>query len=97
MVRSICRQRSTRSKCGGGVAIEAAKGSFEEGLNTLEEFTGAHVPKRQFEELVIRAAQHFEAFYDDRQKRTRADPQIGPVLVLTVDGKGICVRAHKVR
>jgi hypothetical protein len=28
-------------------------------------FTGAHVPKRQFEELVIRAAQDFEAFYAD--------------------------------
>jgi hypothetical protein len=33
------------------VAIEAAKGGFDEGIQTLEEFTGAHVPKRQFEEL----------------------------------------------
>src|SRR6516225_6940409 len=30
-------------------------------------FTGAHVPKRQFEQLVIRAAQDFEGFYADRQ------------------------------
>jgi hypothetical protein len=79
------------------VSIEAAKGSFEEGLNALEEFTGAHVPKRQFEELVIRAAQDFEAFYDDRQKRARADPQTGPVLVLTVDGKGVVMRPEDLR
>ena len=64
------------------VAIEAAKGGFDEGVKTLEEFTGAHVPKRQFEELVIRAAQDCEAFYAERQKRARADPHTGPVLVL---------------
>ena len=49
------------------VAIEAARSSFDEGVKTLEEYTGAHVPKRQFEELVIRAAQDFEAFYTKRQ------------------------------
>ncbi len=42
------------------VAIEAAKSSFDEGVKTLEVYTGAHVPKRQFEELAIRAAQDFE-------------------------------------
>ena len=30
------------------VAIEAAKGAFEEGVKALEVFTGAPVPKRQF-------------------------------------------------
>src|SRR6202521_1258871 len=49
------------------VAIEAAKSSFDEGVKTLEGYTGAHVPKRQFEELAIRAAQDFEAFYAHRQ------------------------------
>src|SRR5262249_49111195 len=44
------------------VAIEAAKSSFDDGVETLEAYTGAHVPKRQFEELGIRAAQAFEAF-----------------------------------
>jgi hypothetical protein len=79
------------------VAIEAAKGSFDEGVKTLEEFTGAHVPKRQFEELVMRAAQDFEAFYADRQKRARADPHPGSVLVLTVDGKGVVMRPEDLR
>jgi hypothetical protein len=79
------------------VAIEAAQGSLDEGVKTLEEFTGAHVPKRQFEELVIRAAQDFEAFYADRQKRARADPHTGPVLVLTGDGKGVVMRPEDLR
>jgi len=79
------------------VAIEAAKGGFDEGVKTLEEFTGAHVPKRQFEELVIRAAQDWEAFYAERQKHARADPHTGPVLVLTVDGKGVVMRPEDLR
>jgi hypothetical protein len=46
---------------------------------------------------VIRAAQDFEAFYADRQKRARADPHSGPVLVLTVDGKGAVMRPEDLR
>lgn len=79
------------------VAIEAAKGAFDEGVKTLEEFTSAHVPKRQFEELVTRAAQDFEAFYADRQTRARADPRTGPILVLTVDGKGVVMQPEDLR
>src|SRR6516164_11075542 len=74
------------------VAIEATKGSFEEGIETLKTYTGAHIAKRQFEQLVIRAAQDFEGFYADRQKRARADPHTAPILVLTVDGKGVVMR-----
>jgi len=78
-------------------AMEAAKSSFDEGIKTLEVYTGAHVPKRQFEELVIRAAQDFEAFYGDRQTRARADPHSGSILVLTVDGKGVVMRPEDLR
>ncbi len=79
------------------VAIEAAKNSFDEGVKTLEVYTGAHVPKRQFEELVIRAAQDFEAFYAERQAGARADPHTGSILVLTVDGKGVVMRPEDLR
>lgn len=79
------------------VAIEAAKSSFDEGVKTLEAFTGAHVPKRQFEQEVIRAAQDFEGFYADRQTRARADPHTGPILVLTVDGKGVVMQPEDLR
>lgn len=79
------------------VAIEAAKSSFDEGVKTLEAFTGAHVPKRQFEELLIGAAQDFEAFYAERQTHARADSHAGSVLVLTVDGKGVVMRPEDLR
>jgi len=79
------------------VAMEAAKGSFDEGIQTLKEYTGVHVPKRQFEELAIRAAQDFEAFYATRQAGARAAPQTGSILVLTVDGKGVVMRPEDLR
>ena len=79
------------------VAIEAAKGSFDEGVKTLETYTGAHVPKRQFEELTIRAAQDFEAFYADRQSQACEQPGNGSVLVLTVDGKGVTMLPEDLR
>ena len=46
------------------VAVEAAKTSFDDVVATIATTTGAHVPKRQAEQLVERAAQDFEAFYD---------------------------------
>jgi hypothetical protein len=78
-------------------AIEAAKGSFDEGVKTLEMYTGAHVPKRQFEELVKRAAQDFEAFYAQRQTGADADSGTGSILVLTVDGKGVVMLPEDLR
>lgn len=77
-------------------AIEAAKGSFDEGVKALEMYTGAHVPKRQFEELVKRAAQDFEAFYAQRQAGAGAE-QAGSILVLTVDGKGVVMLPEDLR
>jgi hypothetical protein len=79
------------------VAIEAAKGAFEQGVETLKTYTGAHVPKRQFEELVVSAAQDFDAFYETRQTCARAAPRTGPILVLTVDGKGVVMRPEDLR
>jgi hypothetical protein len=79
------------------VAIEAAKNAFDEGVETLERYTGAHVPKRQFEELVARAAQDFEDFYEQRQAQSRAAPHTGSILVLTVDGKGVVMVPEDLR
>ena len=79
------------------VAIEAAKTAFDEGVKTLDTYTGAHVPKRQFEELVVRAAEDFEDFYEVRQACARAAPRTGPILVLTVDGKGVVMRPEDLR
>lgn len=79
------------------VAIEAAKNAFDEGVQTLESYTGAHVPKRQFEELVARAAQDFEHFYEARQASARAAPHSASILVLTVDGKGVVMLPDDLR
>lgn len=79
------------------VAIEAAKNAFDEGVETLERYTGARVPKRQFEELVTRAAQDFEDFYEMRQQHARAAPHTGSIVVLTVDGKGVVMRPEDLR
>ena len=48
------------------VAEESAHQSFDEVVEMLEKRTGAHVPKRQVEELTVRGAQDFDAFYLDR-------------------------------
>ena len=50
-------------------ALEAAKNSFDETVQTLSEYTGAQIGKRQVEELVSRAAQDFDAFYEQRQQQ----------------------------
>ncbi len=49
------------------VAVEIAKSSFDETVEQLATTTGAPVPKRQVEELAVRAAKDFEAFYATRE------------------------------
>ena len=67
-------------------AAEAAKGSFDEAVQSVGQHTGTPVAKRQVEELVARAAQDFDAFYTQRQAAAAAREPTGAVLVLTVDG-----------
>ena len=49
------------------VAEAAASRSFDEALFELSRSTGAQVPKRQAEQLVVRAAEDFDAFYEARR------------------------------
>jgi len=79
------------------VAREAAKGAFDAGVETLATYTGAHVPKRQFEQLVVRAAQDVDAFYQARHTSAKAATTTGSILVLTVDGKGVVMRPEDLR
>src|SRR5438128_701044 len=78
------------------VADEAAKSSFDEVVRMLSETTGAKVGKRQVEELVIRAAADFDAFYKERYEYRPAE-QTGPILVITADGKGVVMRRKDLR
>lgn len=78
-------------------AIEAAKGSFDETVQSVARDTGTPVPKRQVEALVARAAQDFDAFYTQRQATAAAPGPTGAVLVLTADGKGVVMRPQDLR
>lgn len=71
------------------VAREVARGSFEEAIEAVGETTGVHVPKRQAEELAARAAVDFEEFYTEKQARSTLETTQEPILVLSVNGKGI--------
>lgn len=80
------------------VAEEAAKLSFDEARRTLERHTGAAVPKRQMEELVQRAAQDFDAFYEARRGAAAGEAEEArSILVITVDGKGVVMRKEDLR
>lgn len=78
-------------------AEEAAKSSFDETRETLKRYTGAHIHKRQIEELVVRAAQDFDAFYERRKATVEAADETGSVLVVTCDGKGVVMRREGLR
>ena len=76
------------------VAEESAKSSFDEVVELIEKRTGGSVPKRQVEELTVRAAQDFDAFYANRL----CEPEITyDLLVLSFDGKGIAMRHADLR
>jgi hypothetical protein len=77
------------------VAREAAKGSFDETVATVSLTTGGHVPKRQAEQLTIRASRDFDAFYEQwaAQEAERTDE----LLVMSLDGKGIVMRTEDLR
>ncbi len=80
------------------VAVEAARHAFDDVVATIATTTGAHVPKRQAEQVVARAAQDFETFYDTRRCATPQEAQdTSSVLVLTVDGKGVPMRKADLR
>jgi hypothetical protein len=70
------------------VAEESAKSSFDEVVELVAKHTGASVPKRQVEELTVRAAQDFDEFY-----RTRQCPpeDTDHLLILSFDAKGVAM------
>jgi hypothetical protein len=75
------------------VAQEAAKSSFEEVVVSIKQTTGAHVPKRQVQQLVVGAAADFDAFYKGRTVVLPVPPDLGgQLVVLTADGKGVVMR-----
>jgi hypothetical protein len=80
------------------VAGEVAKSSFEETVKEVSKTTGAQVAKRQVEEISQRAAQDFDAFYDQRAEAAQAaPPAASSLVVITSDGKGVITRTEDLR
>jgi len=77
-------------------AWAAAGNSFDEVMGLLRETTGAEVGKRQVEQLVVRAAEDFDAFYKEGYE-FRQPERTGPLMVVTVDGKGVVMRHEDLR
>ena len=76
------------------VAEESARASFDEVVELVKKQSGAEVPKRQVEELAVRAARDFDAFYQDRL----CEPEdTSDLLILSFDGKGIAMRLDDLR
>jgi hypothetical protein len=75
-------------------AIEASRGSFEGAMQAIERSTGQQLGKRQVEDLAGRAAVDFDTFYAQRQAPSG---QVGDVLVLSCDGKGVVMRPDGLR
>jgi len=65
----------------------AVKGPFDEAIEELADATGVRLPKRTAEQIVVDASVDFESFYTQRTRRL--DRKSGPLLVASVDGKGV--------
>ncbi|MBI4545647.1 MAG: ISKra4 family transposase, partial [Gemmatimonadetes bacterium] len=66
---------------------------------TLARYTGAHLPQRQIEELVQRAAIDFDDFYETRRQEGEGPPPAEPesLMVITTDAKGVVMRKEDLR
>ena len=76
------------------VAEEAARASFDEVVELVKKQSGAQVPKRQAEELAVRAARDFDEFYRSRLREPEDTDQL---LVLSFDAKGIATLHRDLR
>jgi len=76
------------------VAQEVARDAFDEACRALGAM-GCHVPKRQAEQLALRAAQDFDDFY--RERTCAPMPSNVSLLVLTFDGKGVVMLERDLR
>jgi len=71
------------------VALEAQRSSWQEVVETVGRCSGAHVPKRQAQELAQRAAQDFDAFYEQRMAPANDVLSSRAAEVASCDSKGV--------
>ena len=76
------------------VAERVALDSYDDVVELMAARTGAAVRKRQVEQLAVRAAADFDAFYATKTVKAEATSDL---LVLSFDGAGIIMRTEDLR
>lgn len=76
------------------VAKEAARASFDEVVELVRDYKGSSIAKRQVEELAIRAARDFDAFYEARAASQASQEDL---LIISTDAKGVVMRHEDLR
>jgi hypothetical protein len=76
------------------LAWEVAQSSYEAAVASLRRTTGAHISKRQAEELAIGKVVDFEDYY---LERTRESVNPNHLVVLSFDGSGVVMRPDSLR
>jgi len=79
------------------VADAAVDASFDRSVARVDQATAGHVPKRQAEQQVIRAATDFEAFYETRTPPANDALSRRALQVMSSDGKGVTMRPEALR
>lgn len=79
---------------GRHLAWEVAQSSHETALANLRRTTGVKIAKRQAEELAVRLAGDFEAFYLEQPAEAVSSSDL---LVLSFDGSGVVMRPEALR
>ena len=75
------------------LAEEVRTQSVAQSVERIDKTTAGHIPKRQAEQLMVRAAQDFGHFYAMRERQDPANDSCSPtsLLMLSSDGKGIAM------
>ena len=78
------------------MTISAARMPFDAAIESLERTTSASIPKRQAEEVIVRAAKDFVAYYETHYPALAPD-ETSSVLVLSIDQKGVVLVPRDLR
>jgi len=79
------------------IAKAAVDASFDRSVERVDAATAGHVPKRQAEQTVVRAATDFEAFYATRTPPSNDTLSAKGLQVMSTDCKGITMRPEGLR
>jgi len=79
------------------VVQEVVRGSFDEAVDHLARAGGGQMAKRQAEEVAVHLSEDFDAFYDKPLTAPQERREVGKILVISADGKGIVMHPNGLR